>query len=226
MIHHNLFTILAAISLTIGGSEANSTGLGSITGPVSGVGSDTGLREFVPLHTMGNLLIGRPVDSSIELIVINAPDYREKETHLMLRELKTQNGIRSLLFTASETLDEHLRRITIYSRETDSEIVLLERHGESWKYHTPQTIQSTAHIKAVGDKQLFAFPLDRLGLYWVSSSLDIKTGTYPPLEPTASALLGGRVNSGLLPWGASILLLIIIMSLSHWVYLSENRKSR
>ena len=226
MSHCNLLTILVAVSLAISGSVANSSGLGSITGPVSGAGShDTGLREFVSLQSIGNLFIGRPVDSSIELIVIDAPDHRSNEAHLMLRELETKNGLRSLLLTASDTLEDHLRRITIYVRETNDKTVLLEQRGETWEHHIPQTIQATSDIETFGDRQLLAFPLERLGFYWIShsNSAGVNQSINPPLEPTASALLGGDIRRGLLPWGLSGLLLIVIMSLSHWVHTAENR---
>ncbi len=221
----HLLAVLLAITLAIGGSVASGSGLGAITGPGSGVGShDTGLRELVSLQPMGNFLIGRPVGGLIELIVIDAPGHRGKETHLMLRELETQNGLRSLLLAAPDTLEDRLRRITIYVRGTSADTVLLEQRGKLLERHLPQAIQSASNVGSFGDLQLLAYPLERLGHYWISSANASGTSSEPPIEPTASALLGGGVSRGLLPWGLSGLLLIVIMSLSHWVHAAEKRR--
>ena len=164
----------------------------------------------------------------IELIVIDALDYWGKAANLILRELETQNGLRSVLLASSDALENHLRRVTIYTRGTNTDMVLLEQRGETWQHHTSQMMKYTSDIEGLGDLKLLAYPLQRLGLYWMPnpSSPVENRNIRPPLEPTASALLGGDISRGLLPWFLSGLLLIVIMSLSHWVHAIENRSNR
>jgi len=227
-IHYQIKIFLVMVAV-IGGSVANGSGIGGITGPGTGIGSnDTGLRELVPLMPKGNLLIGRPVVSKIALIIIDAPTLQNTASHIILRELNTSEGVRSLLLSASDTLKSHLRRVTIYIKDENSNMVLLEQHGEAKKRHLPQVIQSTEIHNSPVNHTLLAFSLKRFGLYWISAvNTSGKNNTLkPPIESTARTFLGGGISRGLLPWGLSALALIIVMSLSYWVHAAENHRNK
>jgi len=158
----------------------------------------------------------------VELIVIAAPGHPKEANHLILRELVTQEGHSSILLTVPATLENKIRRATIYIRGSKTDMVLLEHSGESWDRHLPQTITDT--LKS-GGPPLLAFSLDKLGLYWISNTTESfgDKEANLPMEPGASAMLGSQLGRGLLPWILSTLLLLIILSLSHWVHMTGKR---
>ena len=65
---------------------------------------DTGLRERVSLRRNGELLYGSPSAGCVDIIVIHASDL--DKSHIIVRELKSPDGVLSILLSGPPILTE------------------------------------------------------------------------------------------------------------------------
>lgn len=224
MIERLKITLLLAVSLMLCSQPVSATS-GSATSVgafLTGAAVDTGSREWIDLVGVGGLLSGRPKRTSLTLITVYAPGC--ESGHLLLRELVSSEGRRSLLLTAPAPLVEKTRRVTLYVKSLSKQLVLLEYIEGSWQYRRPQPMRVAAKDSHdASQEDLLVFSVARLGLYWLleDHAPELSVSTIGPLDPSASHLLGGGVSRGFLPWVWSVVLLILGWAISHWVHRAQ-----
>jgi hypothetical protein len=181
---------------------------------------DTGSREWVELKRAGPLLKGRPKRSTVKLLTLYAPGYNEG--HLLLRELKTSSGAKTLLLTGPESLANRVRRVNVFMDSGTPHQAFLENVDGHWQKRLPQLIDVTnTHTRESGDSaSLLAYSFKSLGLY--------RTEEDNPLHVVASrnnmpAL--GDVNSGLAVIGLAVVILVCGWSVSNWIHSKDQNDS-
>jgi hypothetical protein len=222
-------SFLSLLILSSVGSPVAGSGLGLVTGPGTGIGGDdTGIRELVHLQPVRDFLVGRPRDGVIERIVIDAPGKAATASTILIRQLETSDGLSTVLLSAPGSLEQVLRRLTVYIKKTTPDVVLLENKDDRWIIHRPQSMYVTDDTAQSRKKEILAFALDHLGLFWVVSSEGAlgAVSDQLPSEPTADALLGGDIWRGFLPWILSGLLLLLVMSMSTMMHVVDKKRGR
>ena len=225
MMRNFVATIFCILLMLFSGQQANATsgGMISVGAVTNGAAEETGFREWVELVGSDGLLYGQPSHKSVQMITAYAPGI--DEGHLILRELTTKNAGRLLLLSAPKSLQENIRRVTIYLKHHNDHLALYEYEEDEWNYRRPYLIQQVAEGgDGVGPQNIMAFTVKKLGLFWLAeerfSGLPISTKV--PREISASALLGGGISRGILPWTWALLLLFVAWTLSRRIYKSEN----
>lgn len=216
-----LTNVVVTFILFIGGLHVDF--VNAYSGNVSNVGAliadsskDTGFREWVELKKTGNLLIGIPKDSVIELITIYAEDI--DDSHLILREINLPGNRKSLFFSAPPMLSKKVKRATFYVNQNYSDFLIYHQVDGAWEPIEAQEfkISENGHLS----KTMYAFSVNKLGLYWVVNrdTLKLSANETQMLSHKPSSLLGGSVSRSLFAFQCSILLLILIWSISRWVH--------
>jgi hypothetical protein len=189
---------------------------------LTGAADDTGSREWVELVGVSGLLSGRPKRASLQLITVYAPGCNSG--HLLLRELVSSDGSRSLLLTAPTSLVEKTRRVTLYVKSLSKQLVLLEYIEGSWQHRRPQPLRVVAKDSHdASQEDLLVFSMAGLGLYWLleAHAPEGSVATLGPLDPSASRLLGGDMSRGLLPLVWSVVLLTLGWAISRWLHRAQ-----
>jgi hypothetical protein len=207
---------------------ASSTGSGgtSVGAFISGAAENLGKREVVELVDKGGLLAGWPAYNLIKLITIYAPGC--DSSHLIIREIELPDGGKSLLLSAPSSLLDKTLRATIYVKHTSTDLVLLEYIRDRWERRKPQLLSITGTVDSKGASQdtLLAFPVEGIGSYWLLENNASDLVISPPTSKAVSASSSpwtDRIYRGLLPWGWSILLLVVGWTISHWIHKTERQ---
>jgi len=181
--------------------------------------SSTAIRELVELKKSGRLLVARPDHDLVEMITLYAPDI--SQGHLILRELTTREGQRTLLITAPDAVMNHVQRTTLYMKGLPDNVVLFEQVDGQWTKRLPQVLMVSSPTGLGRSTQLLvAFSLRGLGFYWLlepeaATSFSVSN---TPEATSARTLMGRGVIWALLPSACGILLLLVFGSLSRWIH--------
>ncbi len=219
--------ILLAVLVVMHASPAASTGIGALSGNFMSRGAqETGLRQQVTLSRQGSLYIGRPLYGSVRLITLELSGVERSSIALILREMDAPEGAKTILLTATDAVQNAVKRGTLFINAPPASLVLTERHNENWIFRHPQfTIPAKAPTSPA---MLAAFSIERLGFYniisqEVGSQYDL-SGNYNNSSP--EVLLGGNLHQSLLPWLLSAIALIVISVASRWAYWMSQRRRK
>ena len=191
------------------------TNVGAFLTPIE---NSTATREWIKLEESGGLLTAKPDHDLLEMITVYAPGIRHG--HLILRELKTREGKRTLLLTAPDAVMAHVQRATLYIRGLQDDIVLFENVLGVWEKRLPQALV-VASIREGGTstQTLRAFSVKALGFYWLLEPATATTFvSHTPETTSARTLMGGGVTWGLLPSIFGIVLFMVFGALSRWIH--------
>jgi hypothetical protein len=213
---------LLVFSLSLGSQPVNATSGGGTNIGVftTGAANDTGSREWIALTGTDGFLSGWPRHTSIAFIVVYAPG--ADDGHLILRELESSGGRRSLLLSAPSTLVEKTRRVTLYVKHHSENLILLERTKTNWTPRSPQPIRiAVGGGDGATQEDLLAYSVAEFGLYWLveeSEESGVYVSSIIAQDTSASQLLGGGISRSVLPWGWSVLLLAVGWSMSRLIH--------
>ena len=222
-----LMTFLFVICLALYSQPANGVSIGGISlgSFTTRANYDTGKREWVQLISMGHILIGQPRHKDIILITIEAPGH--KGGHLILRELLSPDNERILLLSAPPIMAEKIRHITLYVKHDTKNLTLLEYDNARWQRWKPRSRHMVeANSSSAIREDISVFSMTGLGLYWLLDGEASDASSTPITTQDASAfyLLGGSLSRGFLPWGVSVLLLIVGWAISRWAHQSQRHR--
>lgn len=222
---HPLATLVATL-ISLMGQPAWST-TGGTTGPgpmVLGTDDHNGSREWVDLVETGDLLVGRPKNGSIELIMVQAPE--ASSGSLILRELNLPEKGRLLHLSAPASLAEKARRVTIFVRDPSKNLVLLEWVEGQWKEREPQPVPiASEEFLLRREGQLLAFSVSGFGSYWLVPDALVGPVIAESEGPDGwpSRLFGGGIVRAFSTWIWALVLLAIGWILSGWTHRMERR---
>lgn len=210
-------TLWAAPARSVGPSAVSS---GVILPPGD---DDRGTRERVSLHDSGNVLIGRPRQSRVELIALYAPDAPAGD--VIVRERQHENGTTSVLISAPPSLSSRVRRVSLFIRNSSADLRLLEEAGGQWLTRRPQGLQVSTARDSSSSQGLLAFRPAGLGLYWLVE----ESSPHPGAErvspsPFADATVAGDASRAVLPALLSGLLLGLGWAVSRYVHDLQRRR--
>ena len=203
------------------------TGVISAGGYATASSGETGSRELIRLTKAGDLLVGRPKQSDIELITVDAPGM--VEGHVIIRDISHADGSKSLLLAAPESFSGSTKRATIYVKNHSEKVVLLKHDGTSWIRHLPQAIEVIDTKERHSSHYSFlAFPVNGFGSFWLldaAEAHDTRTIAIPA-GPSAEQLLGGGFSRGILLCVCAILLLSLGWAISKRTHKIEEMASK
>jgi len=222
MITRGFVGLAVSLVFTMSFSHAVWATMGGVTnvGPFLTQGeSSTAIRELVELKESGRLLVGRPDHDLVEMITLYAPDI--SQGHLILRELTTREGKRTLLITAPDAVMNHVQRTTLYFKGLPDNVMLFEQVDGQWTKRFPQVLMVSSPTGLGRSTQsLVAFSLRGLGFYWLlepeaATSFSVSN---TPEATSARTLMGRGVTWALLPSACGVLLLLVFGALSRWIH--------
>lgn len=165
---------LMAIALLTCASPGHSTG-GNVTGAMgvaSGVSNQTGLREKVVLTANAGVLVGKPKHDVIRLITVNAPDHNE--SHILLRDLTSVDGRRSLLLTMPRSITASRNDVTVFVKRNSKSPALVYLRDGVWYSQQPQWRQPPRRVDSeLGGNDLHAFQVTGLSSFWLVDSDEV-----------------------------------------------------
>ena len=209
-----------AVILVLALGLASASSLGVIVGAPSGGASaeGSGVRERVPLVRSGGLLVGRPTQSVVQMVVIDAPDVGAD--HLLMREIRMPDGRHSVLFTAPSPLASQVRRTSLYVKEDGRKWRVLESvDGQTLSHDAHPVAVARGEVGGAGDdvlNPLLGFAVNGLGPYWLVDEGFVVSA--PDGAQTARSLLGLEPVRAILYIGATVLLLMLGRMVSLWAH--------
>lgn len=209
-----------AVILVLAFGWASASSLGVIVGAPSGGASaeGSGVRERVRLVRSGRLLVGRPTQSVVQLVVIDAPD--AGADHLLMREIRMPDGRHSVLFTAPSGFANRVRRTSLYVREDGRNWTVLESvDGRTLSHDAHPVAVARGNAGAADDdvlNPLLAFAVSGLGPFWLVDEGTVVSA--PDAAQTARSLLGLEAVRALSYIGGTVLLLMLGRMVSLWAH--------
>jgi len=199
-------------------SWATMGGYGNVGAIMTQGDSSTATREWIELKTSGDLLAARPDHDLLAMITVYAPGLQHG--HIILRELTTRDGKRTLLLTAPDEVLAHVQRATLYTRGLDEDMVLFENvHGRWERRQSQLLVVASPTARNVSTEALRAFPVKTLGFYWLLESSSTPTViSHSPEATSARTLMGGEMTWGFLPSIFGIALFVIFRILSRYIH--------
>ena len=178
----------------------------------------TGAREWVPLEKSNGMLTGYPSNDSIKRISVSAPNL--KRSHVILRELETQDGRRSILLTAPENLRANTQEVILHITDAQG-LALFEQTNEGWEKHLPHPLDlNNEKERLLFYEGVTIFSPRHLGFYWLVDSASSFTPevSYFTQGPSAKSLMQGSILWGFFPIIAAISFLAGAWGVSHWIH--------
>ncbi len=224
MMLRTFVTFVLTLAFVVSFSHTVLATMGGVTsvGPLFTQGdSSTAIREWIELEESGDLLTARPDHDLLEMITVYAPGIRHG--HIILRELKTREGKRTLLLTAPDAVIAHVQRATLYIRGIQDDIVLFENVHGIWEKRLPQSlVVDSTREGDTSTQTLRAFSVRALGFYWLNEPAVARSVlSHSPEVTSARTLMGGKLTWGLLPSIFGILLFILFGALSRYIHKTE-----
>ena len=195
-------------------AEASGSGIMTIGVPLPSDAGELRTRQRVGLDRIGPLLVGRPVNGSLRILVLDVKN--TGPAHLILRETESPDGTKTITLSIPDSLTGNVVRGTIFVDGTYGHDALAEREGGRWVLRKPQKMLVSDGVRTgSGGKEIFAFAVSTLGPYRLLSRPALETllasdgKAAPAITEKRNNYLGGLVNIVI-----SVLFLVVVRTLS------------
>lgn len=193
-------------------APASATGIGSAgVGPVgTGAGLGAYVRQRVQLVRRGDVLVGEPQLSPVQLISIHTPGPVAQTA--ILRWASGPDHRLSLYLSTEKPLQ--ISRATLFMRPTAEPLTLHEHREAGW---FPVEGQSLAVAGTGGRRQhLMAFTVTGLGPYWLLKPGAIVSGKDTPALGSLDLLLNGNPVKAFGNWFWPAVLLVTVLLIARY----------